>query len=241
MAGEHRATPCPPRAAQAKPPDVHENASRQYDLGEEEGDEDARDDDRESRLRTKRKGDPARDQHRVEHVVVGDPQGVVPSLGMGDLSRQSFGVSADRFFENRSLPADVRAPGGCSRKSTSSRMPRDVDVQEPTPVVGEHHEHVENVERGRRHREEVTGRADGHVARQEGPPDLPRRSLGFRRAMDFATVVSPTSCSRSAGSSVMRGAPQVGFSRLICLMRKNSFIGIDGRPTRHDFDIRRLS
>ena len=59
---------------------------------------------------------------------------------------------------------------GCPR---GRRAGRDIEVQDASTIMREHDEDVEDLERQRRHREEVVGGAGGHVVGDERAPLLP--------------------------------------------------------------------
>ena len=104
----------------------------------------------------------------------------------------------------------------------------DIEVDHPTPVMGQHQEHVQHLETDRGHGKEVDGHQVVDVIVEEGAPrlrgrlTLPRHVLGHAGLADFDAQFEQF--------SVDAGAPQSGFSRLILRIRSRTSREIVGRP-----------
>jgi hypothetical protein len=101
-----------------------------------------------------------------------------------------------------------------------------IEMQNATPVMSQHQEHVKNLETNRGYREEVELLG---VILQECAPGL-RRRLAAAHHVYLLTLLSPMSMPSLSSSPWMRGAPQMGFSRHILQIRSRTSREMAGRP-----------
>ena len=107
-------------------------------------------------------------------------------------------------------------------------MLRRVEVHDPAPGVNENDEHEQDLERHRRHHEEVDGNQSFtwlfKKARHVGDGGF------FGRTMYFWTVDLATWMPNLASSPTMRGEPQRGFALDISRMRSRTACATGGLP-----------
>src|SRR5215469_251440 len=109
-------------------------------------------------------------------------------------------------------------------------MRGDIEVPNPATTVFDHEEAVEQSEGDGGHREEVKGKVNSRWFRRNAShcfEGSPRRRIRRRyRATVRSDIVKPSFWI----SPWLRGAPHVGFSAAICLMRSRTSSVIRGRP-----------
>jgi len=109
-------------------------------------------------------------------------------------------------------------------------MARYVEMEDPTPIVGQDHEHEEDSARQRGHAEEIDRDGGVEVVREEGVPALERGFCG--RGTSRETVRSETVNPSFNNSPWIRGAPQSGFATPISRTSRRISPPAWGRPPR---------